>query len=446
MYVRLIESDLDNSSSTIAPNEKTATPEETSVRKTRARASSALTEENVTALNNTPSRRMTRRNSGAQEPSVTSAAALPLSGTPVRRSTRRASITSDDNASVASSTLAATRSRRNVFVEQSPSDEKETASLGTRKTPGRKSVVGPPATVLEESEVEEIEATPYKTPNRSLRHIPEESPLTGPQKSDNSDSEPMVVPEPHPVSLHKSLLRGTPIKRLSINLNRSEVLSRSTIQIVDESVYCVDASQSVVVIEDTPTNSPLEVERKGPANQTVLSTTNEEPIKDELVNDTSADDALSVQSASDAPHSRPATENVAAQQSPSVSVLIETKDTIDASHSSVAAASKSVTFAEVAVAETSAKSDDVFHDTCTDFADNDDDESQAVPDPTHTIHAGATPSRTRFNLSLRSSTPMVTAPDVVAEAVGNSSATGSRPRGRPPLSKSKSLFLKKLLR
>lgn len=132
--------------------------------------------------------------------------------------------------------------------------------------------------------------------------------------------------------------------------------------------------------------------------------------------------------ATDTNNTNPLVENDAPLQSPSKDASIESKDMIDASRNSVAG-SKSVTFADV-IADTSGKSDDVFHDTCTDFVDN--DETEDVPDPTHKIHAGATPSRTRFNLSLRSSTPLV--PSAMAlNAAAEASPTVKR--GRPPLRK-----------
>lgn len=544
--------DLDTSSSTLAPNEKPV-PEGTIVRRTRARATSTLTEENVTALNNTPLRR-TRRNSGAMEPSVISAAALPLSGTPSRRSTRRTSITSDDNASVTSSTLV-TRPRRNVFVANANSEEEETPTLNTRKTPGRKSLVAPPATVPEESELDEIteiSPTPRKTPNRSTRLLNLSSATASEQdeKDVKMSGNESLEDGPHPVAIHKSINvntnQATPTKRVAVLLNRTDAIpaqARSIIEIMDDS-----ESQSIIQVDDSPTNSP----RKGQKSQTntplninksIKTEVKDEPIKEssndqlnispeetklnasdsnQVNKDTIADNNTSntssvfLETSEDLStqqnlsqkknNDSTANDNNAApclDTSNTISKCVETNDisvehklspkspktpnnqshntssenhndslkivetpsndasiaetkgsSIDASRNSVAG-SKSVTFAEVApngIADNSGKSDDVFHDTCTDFADNDESDD-VTPDAVHKIHAGATPSRTRFNLSLRCSTPLVAATTAASKEAASQLATAPakvseistpisepRKRGRPPKSKSNNLI------
>lgn len=145
--------------------------ESTTVRRTRARATSTLTEENVTALNNTPARRTTRRNSGLLE---TNTPVVVL--TPSRRSTRRSSITSEDNGSATVG-----RPRRNVNIDQTLAEENEQTPLKTpgrkrnsaqpeqeatpRKTPGRKSIAQPIIVEDDEEEIDEIQDS--KTPRKS---------------------------------------------------------------------------------------------------------------------------------------------------------------------------------------------------------------------------------------------------------------------------------------
>lgn len=457
--------------------------------------SSALTEENVTALNNTPSRRMTRRNSGAQEPSVTVSAALPLTGTPSRRSTRRTSVTSDDYASsVASSTLV-TRPRRNVAAPQTYSEDEPTVS--TRKTPGRKSLAAPPPTVPEEPELDEISSTPRKTPLRVSRNT---------TLVDDTDA-------PHPVAIHKSLdtsiAKATPTKQKQcrVVIDRAEVLQKTRdfiIEIIDESCEPTEQSPSIVKLEDTATPTKLQrsVEVLQKARPSIIDITGESSEQSPVIVNSKETPTKATKSATplnttgnttpsangDGPLATPVkksqrlslssqtastffvvdastselnvsqkssklndsqqqnasgdaslkTENVsapyiAAAVSPAAqNVSGELKEQIDGSRVSVAAASKSVTFAEVA-ANTSGKSDDVFHDTCTELVDHD-VSSDEVADPSLKIYAGATPSRTRFNLSLHSSTPLVNAA-ATAEAANESADVLKRPRGRPALSK-----------